>query len=108
LEDAEFVCECANDKCINRLPLSLDDYHDVRKVPTHFVDKPGHVFHEFERVICAHVRRPDPPHEHGADRRVERGRTAGPVWLAHIGIDRALGIRSAISERVQRTLLRRI
>jgi predicted transcriptional regulator len=51
LEDAEFICECANDDCMERIRLTVDEYHDIRRIPTHFFVKPGHVYREFERVI---------------------------------------------------------
>jgi hypothetical protein len=52
LEDAEFVCECANDNCMERIPLTIDEYNDVRRIPTHFLVKPGHVYPEFECVVA--------------------------------------------------------
>jgi hypothetical protein len=51
LDDADFVCECAHDNCMERIPLTADEYHDVRRIPTHFVVKPGHVYPEIERVV---------------------------------------------------------
>jgi hypothetical protein len=51
LEDADFVCECADDDCMERIALTVDEYADVRRGPTHFVVKPGHVDPNFERVV---------------------------------------------------------
>jgi hypothetical protein len=51
LEDADYVCECASDHCMERIPLTVDEYNDVRRIPTHFLVKPGHVYPEFERII---------------------------------------------------------
>jgi hypothetical protein len=51
LEDAEFVCECADDDCMDRIPLTVDEYADVRRVSTQFVVKPGHVYPSFEQVV---------------------------------------------------------
>jgi hypothetical protein len=51
LEDAEFICECANDSCMERIPLTVDEYRDVRRTLTRFIVKPGHVLPEQERVI---------------------------------------------------------
>jgi hypothetical protein len=52
LEDAEFICECADDECMERISLTLDEYKDVRRSPTHFFVMHGHVYPEFERVIA--------------------------------------------------------
>jgi hypothetical protein len=76
LEDAEYICECANDNCMERIPLTVDEYRDVRRIPTHFLVKPGHVFPEVERVI----------HENGTHIVVEKfgvaGKTAVQAALA--------------------------
>jgi len=50
-EQVEFVCECAAEDCTERVTLTLEEYERVRRVPTHFVVKPGHVYWEFERVV---------------------------------------------------------
>ena len=44
--DAEFLCECASQDCIKPVSLSLDDYEEIRRVPTHFAitDSMDHVF----------------------------------------------------------------
>jgi hypothetical protein len=54
VDDAEFVCECADDRCMERIALTLDQYRAVRLVPTHFVVKGGHVYPKFERVVEEH------------------------------------------------------
>jgi hypothetical protein len=53
--DAEFVCECADPACAERVPATLDQYEDVRSDGTHFLLSPGHELSEVERV----VKRPD-------------------------------------------------
>jgi hypothetical protein len=48
---ADFVCECADDKCMERITVTIDQYEALRRFPTHFIVKPGHVYLEFERVV---------------------------------------------------------
>jgi hypothetical protein len=33
------------------VPLTLEEYESVRRIPTHFLVKPGHVYTDFERVV---------------------------------------------------------
>lgn len=47
----EFLCECADDSCIETIALSIADYESIRSSPVHFPVAPGHEFPEFERVI---------------------------------------------------------
>ena len=50
---SEWVCECANTACFERVEMSLDEYEAVRQVPTHFVIFPAiqHVYAEAERRV---------------------------------------------------------
>jgi hypothetical protein len=50
-EDAEFVCECADPACAERVPATLDQYEEVRSDGTYFLLVPGHELDEFERVV---------------------------------------------------------
>jgi hypothetical protein len=50
-EQVEFVCECAAEDCTERTTLTLAQYEELRREPTHFLVKPGHVYPEFERVV---------------------------------------------------------
>lgn len=50
-DDAEFVCECADPACAERVPATLDQYEEVRSDGTHFLLVPGHELDEFERVV---------------------------------------------------------
>jgi hypothetical protein len=75
-EEAEFVCECADPACTDRVTMSLDRYEDVRGEPTHFLLVAGHeerdiervierrcrsaVVEKFEKVVAATVRKLDP------------------------------------------------
>jgi len=47
----EFSCECADQGCIESVPLTLEEYESVRRNPTHFLVRPGHVYSEIERVV---------------------------------------------------------
>ncbi len=38
----DFVCECADGSCTERIHLSLPEYEEVRSDPTHFAVLPGH------------------------------------------------------------------
>src|SRR5436309_12625619 len=47
----EFLCECVNGDCYERVQLSLTEYEQVRSDATHFVVVPGHVDGTIERLI---------------------------------------------------------
>jgi hypothetical protein len=49
-----FVCECADDACIERLTLDPDAYTRVRSEPRWFIVLPGHEDPALERVIETH------------------------------------------------------
>jgi hypothetical protein len=50
-ETAEFVCECADRSCAERIRMTLDEYERVRAAPTHFLIVPGHEAQLLERVV---------------------------------------------------------
>jgi hypothetical protein len=50
---AEFVCECADDSCTERIPVPLQVYEDVRADPRRFIIHPGHQHSELEHVVDA-------------------------------------------------------
>jgi hypothetical protein len=54
--ESEFLCECANRNCMEHIAMTLDEYEQVRLVPTHFLVLPGedHIFFEIERVVEEH------------------------------------------------------
>lgn len=54
--DSDFLCECADPSCMERVTMTLDEYERVRLVPTHFLVLPGerHFFPEDERVVEEH------------------------------------------------------
>jgi hypothetical protein len=52
LDDAEFVCECADPTCTERVNVELDEYEAVRNDSTQFLLAPGHELSaRVERVI---------------------------------------------------------
>jgi hypothetical protein len=51
LERIDFVCECPDEHCMEQVAVTLAEYEEVRRVPTHFIVKTGHVYREFERVV---------------------------------------------------------
>ena len=51
-QEAEFVCECADPGCTERVHASLDEYEKVRQDGTHFLVVPGHEDARVERVVA--------------------------------------------------------
>jgi hypothetical protein len=37
-----FVCECADETCVERIRLTTQQYDDIRAIPARFVVVPGH------------------------------------------------------------------
>jgi hypothetical protein len=52
----EFICECADEACFERVQLLRPEYEQVRRVGTHFVVAPGHARADIERVVEHHER----------------------------------------------------
>jgi hypothetical protein len=51
-EEIAFVCECADETCVERLSLTAEQYDGVRAIPAQFVVVPGHeVTPLVERVV---------------------------------------------------------
>jgi hypothetical protein len=48
---AEFLCECGDAHCTHRLEVPLEEYEAVRKHPTRFLVRRGHVEAEIEDVV---------------------------------------------------------
>ena len=46
----DVFCECGQPRCSERLKIGADRYKEMRRVPTHFLIKPGHGGEE-ERLI---------------------------------------------------------
>ena len=50
-DEADFVCECADPACTDRVEATLGEYEGVRDEATHFLVSPGHVDERFERPV---------------------------------------------------------
>lgn len=48
-----FVCECADETCVERVSVPLRAYEEVRSHPRRFVLKPGHQQQDIERLVAA-------------------------------------------------------
>lgn len=55
-ERTDFICECGNPGCTERISMTLADYEQVRADPTHFAVRPGHVEEEIEVVVFENER----------------------------------------------------
>lgn len=55
-DDTEFVCECADPNCTERVPATLVEYEEVRADPATFLTVPGHEQGDIERVISKRSR----------------------------------------------------
>jgi hypothetical protein len=53
LERGDYLCECGNQSCVERIGLTSEEYEGIRADPTHFVVKPGHVAPDVEEVVGA-------------------------------------------------------
>ena len=49
--NAEFVCECADQECTDRVEATLNEYEAVRASGTRFLLRPGHEDTRVERVV---------------------------------------------------------
>ncbi len=47
----DYVCECANDTCTQRMTLTRQEYEAVRSSPILFAVLPGHVVPDIETVV---------------------------------------------------------
>ena len=52
----EFLCECGDQLCVERVKLTVREYESVRTEPTQFVIRPGHSFPRIERVVMENER----------------------------------------------------
>lgn len=46
-----YMCECASRPCRERIPLTREQYEDVRSDVRHFLVVPGHVLPDLETVV---------------------------------------------------------
>jgi len=51
IDEAEFMCECADPGCAERLRVPLDEYEEIRENPTTFVLNANHVEPGVEKVV---------------------------------------------------------
>ena len=54
LPEADFVCECGNDACTDRVRVELPEYERIRSDSRLFVIRHGHEIPEFEDVVEDH------------------------------------------------------
>jgi hypothetical protein len=50
-DEAEFVCECADAECTERIEATLDQYEHIREDGTQFLLVPGHEDTRIERIV---------------------------------------------------------
>ena len=50
-EGLTIACECADTACVETLEIDMHRYAEIRREPTHFVVRPGHVYPEVEKVV---------------------------------------------------------
>ena len=55
-DKTEFVCECADPSCTERVPATLAEYENVRKKSTTFLLAPGHGEPDIDTLVlgCTH------------------------------------------------------
>jgi hypothetical protein len=53
-EASQYLCECADTRCLERFEMAGNDYEAVRANPYRFVVAPGHVCARAERVVEDH------------------------------------------------------
>jgi hypothetical protein len=49
--DPEWVCECGDETCFEKIVVALDEYQEVRSHDNWFVIEPGHEKLDVERVV---------------------------------------------------------
>jgi hypothetical protein len=49
---SEYLCECGDPECTEPISLTLREYEEVRREPTHFAIRPGHEDPEIEQVVA--------------------------------------------------------
>lgn len=47
----DFLCECGDPACAQRVPVALTTYEELRGSPLRFVVVPGHEIPDVERVV---------------------------------------------------------
>lgn len=49
--EPQWVCECGDETCFEKLTVPLDEYAEIRSHESWFVIKPGHEKLDVERVV---------------------------------------------------------
>jgi hypothetical protein len=70
-ETAQFVCECGNQACTERIEIALPAYEQLRADPARFAVRPGHELPDVETVV-----------ERNEDYAVVEKKPGGPAELA--------------------------
>jgi hypothetical protein len=47
----QFLCECGDQMCVERVDLTASEYEFVRAEPSQFVLRPGHTIPRVERIV---------------------------------------------------------
>jgi hypothetical protein len=55
-ERTDFICECGDPACTERISLTLSEYEQVRAEATHFAVRPRHVDPSIEVVVSENER----------------------------------------------------
>ena len=50
----EFVCECIDIGCSDRIALTIAEYEFVRELPAHYAVRPGHVHADYDDIVFEH------------------------------------------------------
>jgi hypothetical protein len=51
-EPFEVLCECGSDGCVETIAISTGEYEAIRRIPTHFLVRHGHVVRDAERIVA--------------------------------------------------------
>jgi hypothetical protein len=49
--DPEWICECGDETCFEKLTVPVDEYHEIRSHDDWFLILPGHELLDVERVV---------------------------------------------------------
>jgi hypothetical protein len=49
--DPEWVCECGDETCFEKIVVALDEYREIRSHGNWFAIKPGHEMLDVERIV---------------------------------------------------------
>ena len=52
----EFLCECGDQLCVERVKLTVEEYEGIRAGSTQFVVRPGHSIDRIEKVVAENDR----------------------------------------------------